>query len=164
MADTAKQRFYVQIPPIVRFARLVETQANGCWLWQGSCQFKGGQGAFMWDTAVGSQPIKAHRAAWVLFRSEIPAGSWVLHKCDVPHCVNPGHLYLGNARDNVRDRAARNLKSWKRGSEHGRAKLTESDVLHIRQSGENNCELGRRFGVSHVTIHGIRHRRIWRHI
>jgi hypothetical protein len=34
---------------------------------------------------------------------EVPAGSLVLHRCDVRNCVNPDHLFLGTYKDNMDD-------------------------------------------------------------
>ena len=46
----------------------------------------------------------AHRLSWTMARGPIPAGKWVLHRCDNPPCVNPDHLYIGTAADNAHDR------------------------------------------------------------
>lgn len=45
----------------------------------------------------------AHRVSWIIFRGKIPKGKHVLHKCDTPLCVNPKHLFIGTALDNIRD-------------------------------------------------------------
>jgi hypothetical protein len=45
----------------------------------------------------------AHRWAYEEFNDLIPVGGWVLHSCDNPACVNPDHLFLGNAQVNVDD-------------------------------------------------------------
>ena len=75
---------------------------SGCWLWLAS-DFGGfGYGAFC--TADG-KTIGAHRASWQLHRGPIPKKTMVLHRCDVPFCVNPAHLWLGTQADNVADRS-----------------------------------------------------------
>lgn len=71
---------------------------NGCWLWQASLTTKG-YGSF-WD---GSRLDRAHRYSYKTFRGEIPKGLIVMHKCDIPACVNPVHLQLGTYQDNVDD-------------------------------------------------------------
>lgn len=52
----------------------------------------------------------AHRISWEIHRGNIPKGMYVLHKCDVPGCVNPDHLYLGTQSENMRDAYHRGRK------------------------------------------------------
>lgn len=47
------------------------------------------------------------------------------------------------------------------GEINGRAKLTENDVLEIRESNESNVALGRRFGVANQTISAARNGGKW---
>lgn len=47
--------------------------------------------------------IGAHRASWIVHKGKIPKGKWILHSCDNPLCVNPNHLFLGNAQENTDD-------------------------------------------------------------
>ena len=50
--------------------------------------------------------IKAHRYAWELTRKcKIPDSKYILHLCNNRPCINPHHLYCGDARDNARDRS-----------------------------------------------------------
>src|SRR5690242_17489981 len=77
-------------------------KTSGCWLWTRS-RTKAGYGQFT-VRKVSQQPLYAHRIAWMLMRGKIPDGKHVLHDCDVRHCVNPDHLFLGTQQDNNEDR------------------------------------------------------------
>jgi hypothetical protein len=63
---------------------------SGCWLWTAAL-LKDGYGGFK----VERKMLRAHRFAWERKHGPIPKGMVVCHKCDVPGCVNPDHLFLG---------------------------------------------------------------------
>jgi hypothetical protein len=50
------------------------------------------------------------------------------------------------------------------GINHGRAKLTDDQVLEIRNSEEDAAQLAQRLGVSKSTISNVRRRHTWSHI
>ena len=73
-------------------------KTKNCWFWIGALEGHG-YGSFRPDDKVWY----AHRYAYVLAHGSIPEGFFVLHKCDIPTCVNPDHLFLGTSVDNNRD-------------------------------------------------------------
>ena len=74
-----------------RFWRHV-AKGDGCWLWIG---FKNQWGYGRFHRNMSFPYAQAHRLSWELEHGAIPAGLCVLHRCDVPACVNPDHLFLG---------------------------------------------------------------------
>src|SRR3990167_7548460 len=80
--------------------KYIPVPESGCWLWTGSTFF-GGYGQ-IWDS---ERKVKegAHRVSWKLHKGPILDGFYVLHRCDVPCCVNPDHLFLGTLTDNQND-------------------------------------------------------------
>lgn len=85
---------------IIRFEQKYITEPNtGCWLWTAAAGIYGRIG-------LGSREDgweHAHRVSWMLYRGPIPEGMHILHRCDIPLCVNPNHLFLGTHGDNMRD-------------------------------------------------------------
>jgi hypothetical protein len=132
---------------------------SGCWLWLGKAF-----GSWHGQIRLAGRWVGAHRVAWMLFRGDIPGGLCVCHKCDVPTCVNPAHLFLGTAADNAADRDKKGRNVNLRGESHGNAKLTEEAVRLIRASIETQWTLARRYGVWQSVISAIRLRRTWRHV
>lgn len=147
-------------------------QKNECWPFLGTPHNHDGHCQFTFN----GEREGAHRLAWILTNGEIPDGFWVLHKCDNPPCCNPDHLFLGSIQDNIADMVAkgRNVKgdrarerNFRRGSEHGCAKLTENSVIEIRirhANGEMQTTLAHEFGVTKHAIWRIVNRITWGHI
>lgn len=133
-----------------------------CWLWQGLTGDKG-HGRVRW---AGRQ-TSTHRLAWELARGPIPAGLCVLHRCDVPACCNPTHLFLGTRGDNNRDRDTKGRTARQAGSAHGQAKLTEDQVREMRALrlvGWSLARLAARYDVNWRTISLIVNHKAWLHI
>lgn len=149
----------------------VKIDSNGCWIWQGPIRKLHGYGAFN----CGKIDQQVHRASYKLFVGKIPEGKWVLHKCDVKVCCNPDHLYIGDVKQNVKDAIERgqfprgpNLKKGHKGEKNTKAKLTESDVIKIREIYIPNVygahKIAKLYNVSKFAILQIVRRRTWKHI
>lgn len=117
---------------------------------------------FIGQGRAGQRSILAHRAAWEVANGPVPVGRHVLHKCDNPSCVNPKHLELGTAADNMRDKVTRGRQL--RGSQIHNTKLTAAKVRAILKDPRSNSAIGRAYGVSTATIGEIKRREIWKHI
>ena len=76
-----------------------DKQSNGCVYWTGS-RDSNGYGTLKWRDRYD----RAHRVAFELSRCKRPSrGLYICHRCDVPYCVNPKHLFQGTALANMRD-------------------------------------------------------------
>lgn len=144
-------------------AKFIPEPNSGCWLWTAAVN-RGGYGSI--GTGRKAQTMLAHRAAYELYCAPVPADMDVLHKCDTPACVNPAHLRLGTAADNVRDmvQKGRGKTRDQRGTKHHNARLKEDDILFIRSSPEPREVLAIRFGCSEQHIANIRNRQKWKHV
>lgn len=129
----------------------------GCWTWKGRVNPRG-YGRFNY----GGRNVAAHRLSFELANGPIPPGMFVLHKCDVRHCVNPDHLWLGDQFDNMRDMAAKGRSGVKRGEHSHWALLSEEQVKEVLASSEAGAVLARRMGVAPTTIYAIRRGRTWK--
>lgn len=85
---------------------------ESCWLWDGTID-QHGYGFLM---SYGKL-IKAHRYSYSLHYGEIPNKLSVCHHCDVKHCVNPYHLFLGTQKDNMQDAMRKGRHSCQKSKE-----------------------------------------------
>lgn len=161
MDEEAKARFMSKVdiggPTVSHVANL-----EPCWLWTALTNSDG-----YGRMRVGGRPLLAHRISWKIHNGPIPAGMCILHRCDTPACVNPAHLFLGTQLDNIRDRDAKKRHVSTPGEQHGRAKLTEAQVLAIRAeyaTGAKQASLAERFCMSVPTISKIVRRETWVHV
>lgn len=133
---------------------------SGCWNSK-KAKNKGGYTKFV---AFG-RTLLFHRVSYELYHGPIPNTMMVCHKCDNPTCVNPDHLFLGTAQDNMDDKIAKGRhKGAPRGERHPGSKLTSWQVSELRlriDQGENQYSLAKEFGVSQSIISNIKTGKRW---
>ena len=85
-----------------------------CWVWTGP-RNRHGYGRIKCQGIT----VLVHRLSWEIHCGEIPEGLCVCHKCDVPNCINPTHLFLGTNADNMADRDAKGRHRPSYGDQNG---------------------------------------------
>lgn len=134
---------------------------NECWIW---CGYISNHGYGV--SSYRSKSILVHRLSWILFKGLMSSDLDVCHHCDNPKCINPDHLFLGTAKDNIIDCFNKKRKSHK-GEKHPNSKISENDVIKIfelRKIGWTHQKLADMFKITQGTISNILHRRLWKHV
>ena len=134
---------------------------SGCWIWMPALYPKGYGIAYS-----GNKVWRAHRLAWALANGREPGRKFVCHKCDIPSCVNPDHLFLGTTNENMADMVAKGRSP--RGEKHPRAILTDADVYEMRRLYKECSvpvrDLAVKFGVALRTAYDVIRYKKWRHV
>lgn len=153
-------------------ADLLVRSPGGCWLWPSKTDRYG-------NFYADGGRFQAHRMSYAVYLGPVRTDTLVLHKCDVRRCVNPEHLFLGSAQDNMRDAASKGRMATgnrhfahrnperTQGELNGNALLTEDAVRAIRAgvaAGRPRKELAAEFGVCKACVSHVVTRRAWRHI
>lgn len=142
-----------------------------CWNWT-SARDSNGYGRFHVGKSHNSAML-AHRVAYGIATGDSPEA--VCHRCDNPSCCNPSHLFGGTRADNNRDMVEKgrhwlsiNPDGAARGVRHHQAKLTDAQVIHIRErydaGGVAQRTLALEFGVCQRTIAKVVRRIGWSHV
>jgi Mor family transcriptional regulator len=133
-----------------------------CWEW------KAGKG----DSGYGSftfknKEYKSHRISYYLHYGVDPGDKLVCHSCDNRACSNPAHYFLGTDLDNAHDKIAKGRAGYLKGEEHGIAKLTDSDIMRIRElcnNGVSSTILSKEYEVGVSQIRRIATGQSWKHL
>lgn len=151
----------MKMPLEERYWSKVE-KTSTCWLWTSSVNTEG-YGTFMLD----GRAQKAHRVGWALANGRpAPRDKCVLHRCDQPLCVRPGHLFLGTKTDNYNDMMSKGRGVVLHGELNGLSKLTATKVRvmrFLRQETTLTLDvIGMLFGVTRSTAQKAATGRSWK--
>lgn len=134
-----------------------------CWMWKGAVD-KDGYGRLQSE----NKTLKAHRVSFEISKGKIPEGKIVCHKCDIPGCVNPLHLYAGTHKSNVRDCMTRGrhkaVGKPHFGADNPKAKLTAGKVRQLRTdraAGVKVRALCIKYGVCKSTVERVVSGKYW---
>tara|TARA_R110000823_G_C15723655_1_gene478953 strand:- start:103 stop:600 length:498 start_codon:yes stop_codon:yes gene_type:complete len=135
---------------------------SGCLLWFGGYHgpAPNNYGTMRWK----GKAEKVHRLAWIDAHGPVPDGMEVCHRCDMPMCLNVGHLFLDTHVGNMADMVAKKRQRFLQGENHPVSKLTGSQVHAIRADPRGIIRVAKDYGVSKSLISAIRRREAWRHI
>jgi HNH endonuclease len=117
---------------------------------------KNGRNGLQARQRIGRKHYLVHRLAWEKAFGPIPPGMKVCHHCDVGHCVNPEHLFLGPQRINVEDMMNKGRHA---------ARLTWIEVILIRLGylvGIPQDVLAKRFSIAQSMVSFIVRYKRWR--
>lgn len=146
-------------------------KSENCWLWTGPTR---GRGYGAWKNTY------AHRYSYRLAFGDVPESLSVLHRCDVPACVNPNHLFLGTHQENMEDMKAKHRSQsgdqnpsrkhpelMSRGTDRWNAKLNPEAVRQMRSLAETGMQvsaIAKKYGVNRLTARSVVKRLTWRHV
>jgi hypothetical protein len=143
---------------ILRFWKKVDKKSDEeCWNWLGACGNYG-------HLTVQNKQISSHRFSYLINVGDIPDGMFICHKCDNHFCVNPNHLFIGTQKDNMQDKINKNRGADLAGTSNGKHKLTDNEVMEIRNSSLSNRKLAKLYNVSYSLIGGIKRKERWKHL
>lgn len=138
------------------------TDLGQCWEWLGDFS-DDGYGKFKFN----KKTWRSNRFAYYLHFRIIDESLLVCHKCHNKKCVNPSHLYQGTVKDNSRDSKIDKIGDTS-GTKNPKCKLSEEDVLFIRNNYHRNDEvfgvtpLAKRFSVTQSCIRSIVTGKTWK--
>jgi len=140
-------------------SRIISRNGYGCWL---TTYTRRGRPQIF----VGGKTRILSRVVYEVYKGVSPGDLFVCHNCDNRHCINPEHLFLGTHTDNMLDRDRKNRQP--KGSAVGNSKLTESQVMEIRdllaKGNLTGKQIGDIYNVHQCTISYINTGKTWTHI
>jgi len=120
-------------------------EQTGCWIWQGPRSGNYGK------IRVNQMTISTHRISYLEFNGPITDGLQVCHKCDNPLCINPEHLWLGTAKENMQDAKEKDRVDIS-GMKNRFCKLTDGQIAEIRNLKNQGFTYNRLSTIFNCTV------------
>lgn len=152
---------------LARFWSKVDRKGpDECWLWTGQIGTNG-YGKFTMKMPDNKSPHRSSHQVSYEIECGDRNGLYVLHKCDVPACVNPKHLWLGTQKQNLQDmfNKQRHAIIIIRGEAQKNSKLTVTLVKSLRSlriAGMTYKKLSEKFSISPSLARKVCVREIWK--
>lgn len=141
-----------------------QTTESGCLIWRGKKK-KG----YSWIRYRGREYL-GHRLIWKSLNGDIPNSTMVCHKCDEPLCINPEHLFLGDAKANVADMLSKGRAFWQYRRDgivgHKGSRLTEKEyewMFLSKEIGLTNSQIGRILGHNAKWVQEVLNGKTFKH-
>jgi hypothetical protein len=136
-----------------RLEKHIEKEGE-CWLWTGVKDTDGYGICFYKGKAK-----RAHRVSFEVYKMVPTPGLVICHTCKNKHCIAPNHLEEGTLQKNMLDK-------WRDGTmpageKNYNAKLTQLQVIEIRNSNKSNKELSIDYNITAGYIASLKARRAW---
>lgn len=144
MRSTLRSRFEAKVCP---------EPNTGCFLWTGYCD-PFGYGRMHLENP--GKAVLAHRVSYEFTFGKIHDDLCVLHRCDVPSCVNPAHLFLGTRTDNANDKVKKNRLPF--GFSLSHTKLSDDQVRAIRIDSRPQDDIAKDYGIASSMVSRIKSR------
>lgn len=108
---------------------------------------------FLW---VNGKPHNMHRVLYIEKYGELPSNIVVRHKCDNRKCINLEHLETGSHKDNSNDCKMRGRLNTPRGEKRSDCKLTDAQILEIRNDLDTQGKIAKKYKVNQSTVSRIK--------
>ena len=156
--------------PVLMKSILSRTKRSGdCLVWTGGMH-RDGYGRTRFSHSGKSWLV--HRAAWFAWYGVDPGDLCVCHRCDVPSCVNPQHLFLGTKMDNWVDCQSKRRTAADNGTTDGErghwSKMTNvqarEEFCAFRSGRTSAVDIARRYGMTRQSVWNMLKGKTWRRI
>lgn len=132
--------------------------------WQ-RCEIQHTNGYMM--VGGSNRQVLAHRLVYRLWFGRIDSTKDVHHKNGTRNDNRPDNLEQLTAKEHMRESYRLGQQPSRKGEGHGRAKLTEAQVIQMRfarEHGASLAELGKYYGILPTSVAGICTGQTWKHI
>jgi hypothetical protein len=120
-----------------RILDTIQIDLSGCWIYQGTL----GSWGYSSLSYRGKNVIGHRKLYEVLHGVSLERWQLVMHTCDMPACMNPGHHQVGTPKKNVQDAADKGRHHNVRKTECKRGHEFTPENTNIKPNGARECKI-----------------------